>query len=67
MDPDFYDENYYLHGKQTGKSSYEAYSWKPDLTLPMADHLKRALHTIAGTTKTWSRSKTLKTQKSTKS
>ena len=40
---EYYDEDYYLRGKQTGKSSYEAYSWKPDLTLPMADCLKRAL------------------------
>ena len=39
-----YDEDYYLRGPQTGKSNYENYGWKPDLTLPMADHLKRVLH-----------------------
>jgi len=45
-----YDEAYFLNGKQTGKSSYEAYSWKPDLTLPMADHLKRVLRIKDGDT-----------------
>lgn len=31
-----YDEDYFLHGKQTGKSLYEDYRWLPDLTIPMA-------------------------------
>lgn len=30
-----YDEAYFLHGKQSGKSLYEDYRWLPDLTLPM--------------------------------
>jgi trans-aconitate methyltransferase len=30
-----YDEDYYLRGKQTGKSLYENYRWLPDLTIPM--------------------------------
>lgn len=44
MDSSHYDADYYLRGPETGKSNYENYSWKPDLTLPMADHLKRVLH-----------------------
>jgi len=38
-----YDADYYLNGPATGKSNYTDYSWKPDLTLPMADWLKRCL------------------------
>jgi len=30
-----YDENYFLHGKQAGKSLYENYRWLPELTIPM--------------------------------
>lgn len=44
MNSDFYDAEYYLTGPASGKSNYENYSWKPDLTLPMADWLKRILH-----------------------
>lgn len=33
MDP--YDADYFLRGKQTGKSLYENYRWLPDLTIPM--------------------------------
>lgn len=50
MDSDFYDADYYLRGKETGKSNYVDYGWKPDLTLPMADHLKRAMHIKDGDT-----------------
>ncbi len=50
MDPDFYDAAYYLTGPTSGKSNYENYSWKPDLTLPMADWLKRILHIKDGDT-----------------
>lgn len=39
-----YDADYYLNGPATGKSNYQNYSWMPDLTLPMADHLRRCLH-----------------------
>ncbi len=39
-----YDENYFLHGKETGVSLYSDYRWLPDLTRPMvrsiADHLR---------------------------
>lgn len=31
-----YDEDYFLRGKQTGKSLYEDYRWLPNLTIPMA-------------------------------
>ena len=30
-----YDEDYFLRGKQTGKSLYEDYRWLPELTIPM--------------------------------
>jgi SAM-dependent methyltransferase len=33
---DQFDEDYFLHGKQTGKSLYENYRWLPNLTIPMA-------------------------------
>lgn len=31
-----YDSDYYLRGKDTGKSLYEDYRWLPNLTVPMA-------------------------------
>lgn len=30
-----YDADYFLHGKQSGKSLYEDYRWLPHLTIPM--------------------------------
>lgn len=42
MDPAFYDEDYFLRGKETGKSLYTDYRWLPDLTVPMAKAM--ALH-----------------------
>lgn len=50
MDSSFYDAEYYLTGLSSGKSNYENYTWKPDLTLPMADRLKRILHIKDGDT-----------------
>ena len=50
MDSSYYDADYYLDGLNSGKSNYENYSWMPDLTLPMADHLKRALQLKDGDT-----------------
>lgn len=39
-----FDEDYYLRGKESGKSLYENYRWMPNLTLTMvrclADHLE---------------------------
>lgn len=32
-----YDADYFLRGKQTGKSLYENYRWMPDLTIPMVN------------------------------
>ncbi len=34
-----YDEDYYMRGKETGKSLYENYRWLPDLTIPMAERI----------------------------
>lgn len=50
MNADFYDSDYFLNGQQSGKSNYSNYEWKPDLTLPMADWLKRCLHIKDGDT-----------------
>ena len=34
-----YDADYFLRGKQTGKSLYEDYHWMPDLTIPMVNRI----------------------------
>lgn len=34
-----YDADYYLRGKQTGKSLYENYRWMPELTKPMVSRM----------------------------
>jgi hypothetical protein len=34
--PSFYDEHYYEHGIESGKSAYVNYRWSPELTIPMA-------------------------------
>lgn len=36
MSSNRYDADYFLRGRQSGKSLYENYRWLPDLTLPMA-------------------------------
>lgn len=36
MSNDFYDEDYYQRGIETGKSNYQNYRWIPELTIPMA-------------------------------
>jgi len=33
---DFYDQDYYERGLETGKSCYQNYRWIPELTIPMA-------------------------------
>ena len=33
--PSVYDEDYFMHGKKTGKSLYDNYRWLPELTIPM--------------------------------
>lgn len=35
MSPEPFDADYFLHGKETGKSLYENYRWMPELTIPM--------------------------------
>jgi len=35
-DGDIYDADYFLHGKESGKSLYTDYRWMPELTIPMA-------------------------------
>ena len=37
---DEFNENYYENGTKTGVSLYENYSWKPELSFPMACELK---------------------------
>lgn len=46
--PEVYDEDYYLRGKETGKSNYENYSWKPEQTLQHAIYVQRHLGIQAG-------------------
>jgi hypothetical protein len=41
--PEVFDEDYYLRGPETGKSNYENYSWKGELTLTYAIYLRRHL------------------------
>lgn len=36
---DKYDADYFLRGKQSGKSLYENYRWLKDLTVPMAERI----------------------------
>jgi len=50
MESDFYDENYYLYGRDTNKSNYSDYRWLPDTSLPQADWFKRILHIKEGDT-----------------
>lgn len=43
-DDDVYDADYFLRGRQTGKSLYENYRWLPDLTIPMVLTIAEHLH-----------------------
>ena len=38
---DFFDEDYFERGAETGKSLYSHYRWMPELTLPMAHHIAK--------------------------
>lgn len=38
-DSSYYDEDYFIRGQLTKKSNYVSYSWKADLTIPMARSL----------------------------
>ena len=48
IDARCYDEDYFLRGKQTGKSLYENYRWIPELTIPMAESIVRHLGILKG-------------------
>lgn len=39
-----YDEDYFLRGRETGKSLYENYRWMPDLTIPMVQAIAQHLN-----------------------
>jgi 2-polyprenyl-3-methyl-5-hydroxy-6-metoxy-1,4-benzoquinol methylase len=41
IDGNFYDEDYYERGHESGKSLYENYHWMPELTIPMCHHIAR--------------------------
>lgn len=45
-----YDADYYLHGKETGKSLYSDYRWLPDLTVPMCRRIVEYLGIRQGET-----------------
>lgn len=50
MSEEKFGQDYFLHGQEKGLSNYTNYSWKPDATLPMVDHLKRYLRIKDGET-----------------
>lgn len=39
-----YDADYFLHGRQSGKSLYEDYRWLPGLTIPMVQSIIKHLN-----------------------
>ena len=39
--PEYFNEDYYERGAETGKSLYSHYRWMPELTIPMAHHLSK--------------------------
>lgn len=41
--PEIFDEDYFLRGKSTGKSNYENYTWKRDLTVFCAHRMAMLL------------------------
>lgn len=50
MSGEQYDEDYFLRGKQTGKSLYEGYRWMPEATLPMVGRMVEHLGIRRGET-----------------
>lgn len=50
MSDEKYDEDYFLRGKETGKSLYENYRWLPELTIPMAGAIVRHLGIVLSDT-----------------
>ena len=47
---DVYNEDYYLRGRETGKSLYKDYRWMPELTIPMCARIVNHLGIINGDT-----------------
>ena len=45
-----FDETYFMRGPSTGVSNYENYTWRPELTIPMAGVIKRYLRIRDGET-----------------
>ena len=45
-----YDEDYFLRGKETGKSLYSDYRWMPELTVPMVGSIVNHLGVVKGET-----------------
>jgi 2-polyprenyl-3-methyl-5-hydroxy-6-metoxy-1,4-benzoquinol methylase len=43
MDQNTYDSDYYLRGRESGKSLYEDYRWLPELTVPMVQAIDEHL------------------------
>ena len=39
--PEYFNEDYYERGAETGKSLYSHYRWMPELTIPMAHHIAK--------------------------
>jgi len=44
IDASLYDEHYFEHGHEIGKSLYTNYRWLPEMTIAMASHLVWQLH-----------------------
>ena len=42
--PDYFNEDYYERGAETGKSLYSHYRWIPELTIPMCHHIAKYMN-----------------------
>lgn len=45
-----YNEDYFIRGKETGKSLYENYRWLPKLTIPMCEAIVKHCGIVGGDT-----------------
>lgn len=43
-----YDEEYFLRGQETGRSNYTNYRWLPELTIPLAERIKKVVGMSGG-------------------
>lgn len=43
-----YDEEYFLRGQETGRSNYTDYRWIPELTIPLAERIKKVVGMSGG-------------------